>query len=398
MARKLVLIALLALLALAPMAASVAGAQQMASLTSNQLYVKAVEISQGQYAKLNARDDETTALLKVALAKIKDLETRANAQDAAAKTTLVAFANGDTAGGVDQLMAQASTKSSAALEDYKAAGALAFPADTARAVKAYEAAFKLAPVDTEVLAQLARLYDRVGRYDDELRIAALEIALTNPAARARGYLDRGTAFWRRGDYVNAEIANKAALDIAVRNKLRLRESQALGNLGDVAFDRGDLPSAENYDKRALALATEIGDKKEQAKRLGNLGSDAYIRRDIATAEEYYKSALALNIKLGVKQEQAKNLSGLGVVAMAGSDLAAAEDYFKRALALDTELGVKEGQARHLLNLGIVAWRRGDGATACDDVRRSLALYEATGASASTNAGNARSKTELYCAK
>jgi tetratricopeptide (TPR) repeat protein len=281
-----------------------------------------------------------------------------------AKTTLIAFAAGDTGQGVDRLMAQAQAKTAAAAksaaEDYKAAGALAFPSDTTRAVAAYEAALKLAPGDPEVLTQLSSLYaQRLGRYDDALRVADLEIASADASTKARGYLDRGNALTRREGYEDdkgAEAAYRTALDIATANKLKLREAQALNNLGNIGNHYGDL----------------------------------------AAAEGYYKRALAMNIELGRKRGQAANLNNLGNVARDREDYAAAEDYHKRALAIYTGLDNKFEQARTLTHLGSDFFMRNDFVATCDYYRRAIALYESVGAGASKAAGLTRSDIASFC--
>lgn len=350
---------MVSVLALAPVAAAAPSAAS--SMTADEAYVKSVTIMQANYAKISGDNAELRALLNTALGKLKELETRAKAQDAAAKTTLVAFANNDTAGGVDRLTAQARTKAQAsaaqaisAAADYRAAGALAFASDTQRAVKAYEAALALAPDDVDTLHQLAWLYEeRLGQHDKALEMANRMIALPGNDAKRRGYVDKGNALWRKGDLNGAEAAQKAALDLAIRDNAKGAQSAALTNLANIAVYRHDYVAAENYDKQALALAQEMGSKVLESTALSNLGDDARAR----------------------------------------GDYAAAEDYLNRAIAMTADQQVK---ARSYDTLGRIANARGDRTLACDYFRRALSTHESIGAGASKDADIARQNIALHC--
>jgi tetratricopeptide (TPR) repeat protein len=326
-------------------------------MSADTAYIKAVSLMQGQYAKLAAHDAETKASLAIALKKIKDLETRANAQDAGAKTTLIAFATGDTARGVDDLTAKAKTKAQisataakAAAEDYKAAGALAFPTDTNRAIAAYEAAIALAPDDGETLHQLAFLYgERLGRYQDYLRYADKQIAMTSPSVKSRGYLDRGNALTHLADYAGAEAAHRTALDIAIANKLKLREGQALGNLGIIAYFRADYAAAEDYYKRDIAVAKDLGDVRGQYIDLGNLGLVAQKRGNLNAADDYFNRALAAATAAGDVQSQADNIFSLAWTAGARGDLTGQCNLYRRALALYKSINAEHSKNGAILS-------------------------------------------------
>jgi tetratricopeptide (TPR) repeat protein len=378
-------------------------AQQPGSMSPDDAYVRSVTFTQAQYAKQSGETAELKALLIVAIAKLKDLETRARANDAIARSTLNDFGNGDTGKGVDALLVQAKAKgetsaaeAKGASEDYKAAGALAFASDTGRAAAAYEAALSLQPDDADALHQLQSLYLRLGRFDEALRLADKQVASSDPSVKTRGMLDRGNVLYKRGDLPGAEAAHQAALAIATKSNLKVRQAQALGDLGNVSWTRGDLVAAEAYQKRALALNAEIGSKEGQAANLGNLGIIVKDRGDLAAAEDYQKRALALNVEIGSKERQAANFGSLGTIAQARGNLADAEDYQKRALALNIELRSKDGQANALNNLGVIAKARGNSIEACDLHRRSLALYESIGAGASRNADVARDNIAKLC--
>lgn len=343
-----------------------AGAQQMASMTADQAYVKAMQLMQRQFAELKAENAELRAVQNEAARKLKDLETQAKANNAAAKSTLISFAVGDTAKGVDQLTAQAkaraessATQAKLAAADYKAAGALAFATDTNRAVAAYEAALKLAPDDSDVINKLMWIYgERLARYNDQLRIADIEIASANPVLKANGYNDRGNALWRQGDLDGGEKAYKSALQIARTNNLKQTEENSLVNLSNIAFARKDYPTSIDFSKQALALNDQNRSELNRSIILTNLGASYYSMNSLAEAEDYYRQALALNIKMG-----------------------------------NTEL-----QGDSLNNLGGIMWKRNDVAGACVNFRKALAIYEDLNAGASEVAKTTRNNIRDFCPK
>jgi tetratricopeptide (TPR) repeat protein len=357
-------------LALAPFAyaaaPALANAQQYASMTPDQAYVKAMALMQRQFAELKAENAELRAVQNEAGRKLKDLETQAKANNAAAKSTLISFATGDTAKGVDQLTAQAKIRAQTsaaqaklAAEDYKAAGALAFATDTNRALAAYEAALKLAPDDTDVINKLMWIYgERLARYGDQLRIADIEIANTSPTVKANGYNDRGNALWRQGNLDEGEKAYKAALNIAQTSGLKQTEENAFVNLSNIAFARRDYPASIEFSKRALALNNQNASELNRSIILTNLGASYYSLNSLVEAEDYYRQALALNVKMG-----------------------------------NTEL-----QADSLNNLGGIMWKRQDIAGACVNFRKALAIYENLNAGASEVAKTTRNNIRDFCPK
>jgi tetratricopeptide (TPR) repeat protein len=342
----------LSLLLFAPLA----GAQQFASLDANALYTRSMSYTQTQFSKVSGDQEIIKAQLAAALAELKSLRDRANAQDQGARTVLAAFGAGDTAKGVDGLMAQAAAKAQGSAEDYKAAGALAFAVDTNRAIAAYEAALKLAPSDPDVLHQLEWLYERQGRFAEALVLASRLALNADPNWKTRGLLDKGNVLRRQGDLDGSDVAQKAALDIATRAGLKLRQAQALGNLGVIAERRGNLAAAEDYQKRSLALNTE----------------------------------------LGRKQGMAATLTNLGVVAIGRNDLVAAEDYQKRAVALYGEAGDKDGQTAALANLGMIYYRRNNISAGCEYWRKSVTLAESIGAGGGQYAAYSRGNIAAHC--
>jgi tetratricopeptide (TPR) repeat protein len=244
-------------------------------------------------------------------------------------------------------------KSKSAAE-YKAAGDSAFASDTPAAVAAYEAALALMPNDVDTLHQLAWLYEeRLGQYDKALELANRMIALPSTDAKRRGYVDRGNALWRKGDLDGAETAQKAALEIAVKDNAKGAQSAALTNLANIAVYRHDYVAAEGYDKRALAIAREMGNKTLESTALSNLGDDARSRGDYDAAEGYLNDAIEMTADVQVK-------------------------------------------ARSYDTLGRIADARGDKTKACDYFKRSLATHESVGAGASKDADIARQNIALYC--
>ncbi len=330
-----------------------------------------------------------------------------------AAAQLAEFAK-DPIGTIDALLAQAKSA-----EDFRAAGALAFPIDTARALRAYQQARALDASDLDSLAQLASLHFRLGdndlaqdawvelvRIGERGSVDALCMGLnglghlanrTGDHVAAEGYYQRsldaaramdapereaaalgnlGIVAQVRGDFITAERYQQSALTLFRQRGNKEREAIALGNLGVAADARGDLEGAEQYQQSALALERQLGNKDGAARALGNLGINAHRRGDTVLGERYQQESLSLYRELGNKEGAARALCNLGIFAQTRNDLDAAERYQEESLELERQIGRKRGEADSLANLGSIQYERGNLNSARDYWRAALTLYDA----------------------
>ena len=265
---------------------------------------------------------------------------------------------------------------------WKARGAMAFNAFTAKAIDSYERAIGCNPDDAEAHNQLGLLYKRTGDLDRAKTAYEKVLSLGNQQAEkyliAVAYGNLGLVEQTRGnlDAADAYYQKSLALDEALGRKEGMADSYA--NLGLIERARGNLDAAETYQKKALGIEEALDRKEGMATTYGNLGLIEQTRGNLDAAEAYTKKSQALNETLGGKEGMADQYGNLGVIEQTRSNLDAAEAYFKKSLALNEALGRKEGMATTYGNLGNVEKDRGNIAGAVDYWREALALFQEIG--------------------
>ncbi|MEO0398545.1 MAG: tetratricopeptide repeat protein [Pseudomonadota bacterium] len=273
---------------------------------------------------------------------VRDFVSLATSNDAREREAAALDAQGKTEEALDLLARLAEEESEVPCARWKARGAMAFNAFTAKAIESYERAIGCDPNDAEAHNQLGNLLRRTG------------------------------------DLARAQAACERVLSLGNQSSDKTLQAIALGNLGVIADVRGDYSAAEDYHQRSLALNQELGRQEGIAAALGNLGLTAQARGDLSAAEGYHQRSLALNEESGLNEGTAATLGNLGVIARMRGDLSVAEDHHLRSLALYEELGLNEGTAAALGNLGVIARMRGDLSVAKDYHQRSLTLNEELG--------------------
>jgi tetratricopeptide (TPR) repeat protein len=327
----------------------------------------------GQQSLAGDGADETYVEEFIRLATSKnDRERRAAALDAEGKTEAA----------LALLETLAEEESTQAAERWKARGAMAYNAFTAKAIDSYERAVACHPKDADAHNQLGSLYFRVGDLAAAASACSSVMALGNQSADSRllavanGNL--GLIEQARGNLDAAEDYHKRSLALDERLGRKEGMANAYGNLGMIEEVRGNLDGAEEYHKRALALNEELGRKDGMANAYGNLGNIERTRGNLDAAEEHLKRALALHEELGRKDGMANSHGNLGLIEQRRGNLEAAEKYHKRSLALDESLGSKEGMASDYGSLGLIEVTRGNFDAALKNWNLALKLFDEIG--------------------
>lgn len=212
-------------------------------------------------------------------------------------------AEGRTEEALALLEALAEEEAEQACERWKARGAMAFNAFTAKAIDSYERAIGAAPDDAEAHNQLGQLYDRTGE------------------------LDRAQAAYEKVLSLGNHSADQNLLAVAY------------GNLGLIEQTRGNLDAAKAYQQQSLELDKALGRKEGMAAAYGNLGNVEESRGNLDAAEGYYKKALKLGEELGQKERIAIQYTNLGIIEEQRGDFDAAIAHWRKSHALYAEMGV-----------------------------------------------------------
>lgn len=198
-------------------------------------------------------------------------------------------------------------------------------------------------------------------------------------AVAAAYSNLAIVHQTRGEFDQAEVLYKKALE--VHEALGHRDSMArdYNNLGYVYWSRGDLEQAERVYRKSLALHEALADQAGMADNYVNLGSVYWTRRDLDQAEAMYRQALTLNQALDRKEKLANNYGNLGVVYQTRGDLDRAQAMHQKAIEIYERGGRQtEGLANAYGNLGSVYRRGGDLAAAEKMYMRALGVYQRVG--------------------
>ena len=203
--------------------------------------------------------------------------------------------------------------------------------DTDKAIDAYEHLAQLAPTDSQILFELARLYE------------------------TKGNLDRSRDTFKRvldldPKYVSALIA-----------------------IGQVEIRRRNFNDAIKHLNLALSEAVQTGNEPAKGGALHAIGV-AYKRLNKPTdALTNFEQALKIRQGLGDRRGTAVTLSEIGQAQLALERTNEAVTSFNQALKIRQEIGDKRGVGNTLIELGTVHERREEYTDALDLYRQSLQI-------------------------
>jgi len=139
-------------------------------------------------------------------------------------------------------------------------------------------------------------------YAQEQHLEVLrQLDLSEPIARRMGkphalvktLIDRGNSELALGRFDVAQKAYLEALSVAEKSNDITRQSDALGNLGSIAFKNGDLVAAEGFHRRALALSRQINSPGSVQFDLNNLALALWKQGKAEAALEAIQEALEI---------------------------------------------------------------------------------------------------------
>ncbi len=189
----------------------------------------------------------------------------------------------------------------------------------------------------------------------------------------------GEAFWRAGDYRNADkfIEAGATLDQSTRLR-KLLHARAQHLKGRHAAYRGDYDSAQSLLQEARGIQSTVAPSSMSlADTVHDLGNTAFWGGEIETAERWFQESLEIREALAAESDRhARSLAQLGNVFWRKGDLETAETLFQRAR--DIHEVTQPGSlilAGDITMLGHVASDRNDFAAADRYYYQSLAITQ-----------------------
>jgi tetratricopeptide (TPR) repeat protein/transcriptional regulator with XRE-family HTH domain len=214
-------------------------------------------------------------------------------------------------------------------------------AATQRAALAATQRMADSPAQARAHRLLARVYIRLGRFDDAH--AHLQHALDlyrqagDEVGQARTYHSLAHLCERRGRHAEALDHAQRALDLYRAAGHRHGQAGALNNIGWFHALLGDHQQALTSCQQGLTLLQELGDRQGQASTWDSLG---YAHRHLdhhAQALACYEHALHLYRDLGDRYNEADTLTSLGDTHHAAGNPDPARDAWQHALDILTDL-------------------------------------------------------------
>jgi eukaryotic-like serine/threonine-protein kinase len=288
--------------------------------------------------------------------------------------------------------------------------------DYPRAIEAYDNLAKAAPENTDVLFELAGLYEKSSLYDKAreeytkvltldpkrvdtlLGIGRVEVDTGNPQ-KGLEYLTRAQALAVEfgNDEERAQILQTMGVAYAALNKhedaLRdLRQSleikRKLGLKKGMAMSLDAIASSEDVlgksdqalkdYKEALALWQELGDKAGTGDILNDLGQFYVDHGRYDDGLKLFKQSLQAEVDVGNQTNEGLVLNNIGNAYFFKADYQNARTYFEQALQIREKLKVPSAIADALHNLGDTSSKMGQYDQALEQYLHALDLRRSTG--------------------
>ncbi len=253
----------------------------------------------------------------------------------------------------------------------------------------------------------ASFLNMLTRYDEasglvEAAVAFAE-AVGDNAVKAWGYLQWGTALYRRGQYAPALAKFRAALTAAIAARLKPVEGDILRLIGITLLEKGEFGAARVQLEQALAIFRHVGNRLKEGNALNDLGWLGQREQNFPDALAYLQAAQRVHqeidnhhgasmvlINMGIVHEMLGEYDrayacyqavqpllqeledryqwsllnyNLGVLSSRVGDYAAAHTYYLRSLEIDHEIGDRAGMTWTQNSLGLLYNHMGDAKTA-----------------------------------
>ena len=208
---------------------------------------------------------------------------------------------------------------------------------------------------------------------------ALEIAqkIVDRKIEAEIYARLGCIFESLGEYVNAQEQYEKALEIAEKTVDRKIEAKSYRNLGSFFESCGEYVKAKEHSEKALAIAEKIGDRKTEAECYRNLGSIFDSHGEYVKAKEQYEKALEIAEKTVDRKIEAKSYASLGSIFESRGEYVKAKEHFEKALEIAEKIVDWKIEAEIYASLGCIFESLGEYVKAQEHFEKALEIAEKT---------------------
>ncbi|MGB7926468.1 MAG: CHAT domain-containing protein [Pyrinomonadaceae bacterium] len=202
---------------------------------------------------------------------------------------------------------------------------------------------------------------------DEQRIAAGKAFASAEELRAE---DKAASLRQAiAKYEEALAAWKSAGD-------RLKEADALKNIGEVYQRLGESQTALKYGEQALRLSRKVNDRRAEGEILNNIGYVYLSLGDSRKAQDYCARALKISRAFGNRRGEAQALNNMGEIHYGFGAMQQSLAFYEQSLTLWRGLSDRRGQALVMLNFGYTYSDLSETQKALDSYQEALTLWRA----------------------
>lgn len=169
------------------------------------------------------------------------------------------------------------------------------------------------------------------------------------------HLNKGVEQYSKGNYEEAIVLFKKAIETSVLEKDKITIGKATNNIANSYSQIGKSELALKYYLKAIDYFNEVKDTFNSAKSTKNIGALYSEQKEFEKALGYYQTALSLAQKINDIPLLADCYNNMGVVYEQENNLKKAIEVYTKALSLYRGLQSEERESMVLNNLAIV-WK------------------------------------------
>ncbi len=228
--------------------------------------------------------------------------------------------------------------------------------DTDKAIEAYERLAKLAPNDSQILFDLARLYETKGNLDRS-RDTFQRVLDLDPKYAAAG-IAIGQVEIRRRNFNEALKHLNPALSDAIQTGNEPARGAALHAMG-VAYKRlSKSDDALRNLEQALKIRQGLGDRRGSAATLSEIGQVQTALQQTDAAVASYNQSLKIRQEINDRRGVGNTLIELGTIHEQREEYTNALDLYRQSLQIQVDLGNEAYQGLCQYNIASIYFLQG----------------------------------------
>lgn len=187
---------------------------------------------------------------------------------------------------------------------------------------------------------------------------AMAIDQKNRLAQANALEGMGRMLWKMADYPKAHKRYQAALDIYTELGELYKMATSYSGLGIISSISEEHNLALEYFEKALSASRRAKHDSFTAVLTGNIGNVYFLTGRYDDAMKCFQHALAYHQKHKNDELESQMLNGMAGVHIFLGDHQKGIDLLRQSLAIDERLGRSSGTASTMLNIGVALRKQG----------------------------------------